>query len=111
MRSDGRTESREEILKAIARCEAEHKKIGDYNQPFAWLNAIGEADWYAERKILERELAKLPQAICFTPRGRPVAWILDGEVFQMPVAYQRVIMRTEWADYEDWVQLAFDFIL
>jgi hypothetical protein len=97
MRSDGRTQSREEILEAIARCNIEVEKVADYNQPFAWLNALGEADWHAEREILERELVKLPQPICFTPRGRPVAWVLpDGNVVQIPSG-------PEWADYEDWV--------
>jgi hypothetical protein len=46
-----------------------------------------------------------PQIICRTPRGRPIAWVLDGEVVQVTV------VGIEWADYEDWVQLSFDFDL
>ena len=47
------------------------------------------------------------QVICYTPRGRPVAWALNGKVFQIELS----TIGTEWADYEDWVQLTFDFDL
>jgi len=98
--------SREKILKAITRCEIEIQKIADYKQPLAWYNALGEADWHAERNLLERELSDLSQVICRTPRGRPLAWVSsDGTIVQVSGP------KIEWADYEDWVQLSFDFIL
>ena len=47
--------------------------------------------------------------ICRTPRGKPIGWAVhNGEDF---VVVQSPYVKNEWADYEDWVQLSFDFIL
>lgn len=40
---------------ALARCDLEILRIADYRQSYAWLNALGEADWYAEKYLIEKE--------------------------------------------------------
>lgn len=43
----------------LDRAVLEHARIQDYNQPMAWLNAIGEADWEVEMYLIEKEIKEM----------------------------------------------------
>lgn len=62
------------------------------------------------QEALQVQKVSIPQVICRTPRGRPIAWaVRHGDDFT--VIQREDHVKNEWADYEDWVQLAFDFNL
>lgn len=46
-----------DLQKELERCDREIAAISNYHQPYAWLNAIGEADWEAEKWLLIEEHA------------------------------------------------------
>ena len=59
-RSIVQQESRlEQLLKELERCDREKAAIKDYNCQAAWLNAIGEADWEAEKFLILKEIDTL----------------------------------------------------
>lgn len=49
------------LQKELERCAQEHLAIQDYCQPLAWLNAIGEADWEAERYLIQKEMRAMEE--------------------------------------------------
>lgn len=50
-----------QLRSELDRAVLEHARIQDYNQPLAWLNALGEADWEVEKYLIEKEIKEMEE--------------------------------------------------